>query len=52
MLGSVSSNFVDIGIIEERIEFGFRNGKITHGPLAASNTKKSGFNFENKEGEV
>jgi len=52
MLGSVSSSFVVIIVIGDIIEFGLKSGKIAHGPLAATNTKKPGFDYENKEGEV
>jgi len=53
MVGSVSLNFADMVIIRERIEFGFKSGKIVHGLLAAANTKKPGFvPGRQKEGEV
>jgi len=52
MLGSVFSSFTDIIVIGDIIEFRLKSGKITHGPLAATNTKKLGFNYESKEGEV
>ena len=53
MVGSVSLNFTDMVIIGERIEFGFKSGKIAQGPLAAANTKKPGFvPRRRKEGEV
>jgi len=32
MLGNVSSNFADIVIVRERIEFGLKNGKIAQDP--------------------
>jgi len=50
MLGSVFSNFFDIVIIGERIEFGLKSRKIAHGQSAGTNP-----NIENpkrKEGEV
>jgi len=50
MLGSVSSNFVDIVIIGERIELGLKTGKIAQGPAVTD--KKTGFNLgKKKEGE-
>jgi len=53
MVGSVSLNFADMVIIGERIEFGFKSGKIAQGSLAATNTKKPGFvPGRRKEGEV
>jgi len=53
MVGSVSLNFADMVIIGERIEFGFKSGKIAQGPLTAANTKKPGFvPGRQKEGEV
>jgi len=52
MLGSVSPNFADIVIIGKTKEFVSKSGKIKHGLLVAANAKKSGFNFERKEGEV
>ena len=53
MVGSVSLNFSDIVIIGERIEFGFKSGKIAQGQLVAVNTKKPGFiPGRRKEGEV
>jgi len=50
MLGSVSSNFSNIVIIEEMIEFGMKSGKIAHSPFAVANPERS--NLERKEGEV
>jgi len=52
MLGSVSSSFADIIVIGDIIEFGLKSEKIAHGPLAATNTKKPDFDYENKEREV
>ncbi|XP_027905805.1 uncharacterized protein LOC114165360 [Vigna unguiculata] len=51
MIGNwnISSNFVDIIIIGERIESGIKNGKIAYGPPAAANTKKPGFNQSKKK---
>ena len=49
MLGSVSSNFADIVIIEERIEFGWKTGKIAQGLSATSTGKKFGFNSGKKK---
>jgi len=51
MIGNwnISSNFVDIIIIGERIETGLKNGKIAYGPPAAANTKKPGFNQSKKK---
>ena len=50
MLGSVSSNFVDIVIIGERIELGLKTGKIIQGP--STTQKTTGFNYgKKKEGE-
>jgi len=43
MVGSVSLNFADMVIIGERIEFGFKSGKIAQGPLTDTNTKKPRF---------
>jgi len=52
MLDNVSSNFIDIVIIGERIEFALKIGKIGQGPSAATNVKKIGFNSDKmKEGE-
>jgi len=42
MLGSVSSNFVDIVIVGERIELGLKTGKIAQGMTTTS--RKFGFN--------
>jgi len=44
MLGSVSSNFVDIVIIGERIELGWKTEKIAQGSSTTSTGKKFGFN--------
>jgi len=44
ILGSVSSNFVDIVIIGEIIEFGLKTDKIAQDPSLATNVKKIGFN--------
>lgn len=53
MMGSVSSNFVDIVIIGERIEFRLKNGKIAQGLLVVANIMKPMFNSGRKrEGEV
>jgi len=52
MLGSISSSFADIIVIRDIIEFGLKSGKIAHGPVATTNTKKPEFNYESKEGEV
>jgi len=49
MLGSVSSNFVDIVIIGERIELGLKPGKIAQGLSATSTGKKFGFNSGKKK---
>jgi len=50
MLGSVSSNFVDIVIIGERIELGLKIGKIARG--SSTTCKTIGFNYgKKKEGE-
>jgi len=50
MLGSFFSNFSDIVIIGERVEFGLKSGKIAHGPFAVTNPKI--VDLEGKEGEV
>jgi len=53
MVGSVSSNFVEIFIIGERIVLRLKSGKITHGSSVTVNPKKHGFNYGKKtEGEV
>ena len=51
MIGNwnISSNFVDIIIISERIKTRIKNGKITYGPPAAANTKKPYFNQSKKK---
>ncbi|XP_073224461.1 uncharacterized protein [Cicer arietinum] len=40
MIGSVSSNFSDLVIIGERVEMGFKSGKIASGYTGLNNTKK------------
>jgi len=52
MLGSVSSNFADIMIIEESIKLGLKSEKISHGLYAVTNPKRSRFNPGRKEGDV
>jgi len=52
MLASISSNFTDIVIIGERIEFGLKIGKITHGPTPVTNPEGYGFYHGRNEGEV
>jgi len=49
MLGSVSSNFADIVIIGERIELGWKTGKIAQGSSGTSTGKKFSFNFGKKK---
>jgi len=49
MLGSVSSNFADIVIIGERIEFGWKTGKLAQGSSATSTGKKFRFNSGKKK---
>jgi len=44
MLGSISSNFTDIVIIGERIEFGLKNDKIVQDPSPTTNDKRVGYN--------
>ncbi|XP_014524575.1 uncharacterized protein LOC106780783 [Vigna radiata var. radiata] len=46
MIGNVTSNFVDIIIIGERIEIGLKNGKITS---RATTPKKFSFNLEKEK---
>ena len=50
VLGSFSSNFSDIVIIKEMVEFGLKIQKIAHGPFAVANPKIP--DLEGKEGEV
>jgi len=48
MVGNISSNFADIVIIGERIEFGLKTGKIAHGSSTIANPEGYGFNYEKK----
>jgi len=48
MVGNVSSNFVDIIIIGERIEIELKNGKFSYSPLAATIPKKLDFSLGKK----
>ena len=54
MFGSISSGFVDLVTIGERIGFGIKNGKITGEPSNAPyNSKSPASNFpKRKEGEI
>jgi len=53
VLGSVSSNFSDIVIIDEKVEYGFKSGKIAQNRSAVNNVRKPRFNNNRKkEGEV
>jgi len=53
VLGNVSSNFSDIVIIGEMVEYGLKSGRIAQNPSAVNNARKSGFNNNRKkEGEV
>lgn len=53
MVGSVSSNFVDIIIIGKRIGIGLKRRKIAHGLSEEATAKKPSFNlWKKKEGEA
>jgi len=52
VIGSVSSNFVDIVITGKRIELGLKSDKIAHGSFAAANPKKHEFYSERKKVEA
>jgi len=46
MIGSVSSNFANIVIIEKRIELEMKKGKIAYSSFTVANPKKHGFHSE------
>ncbi|RDX75198.1 hypothetical protein CR513_44952, partial [Mucuna pruriens] len=50
MVGNVSSNFSDLVVIDERIEAGVRNGKITHTAVGTTLVKKTLPNAYKKKG--
>ena len=49
VLGNVSSNFSDIVIIGERVEYGLKSGRITQNPSPVNNARKPGFNNNRKK---
>ena len=51
MIGNVSSNFLDIITIKERIKYGVKTGRIVDNSVEAIGVKKPTFN-KKKEGKV